>query len=839
MTTIDIFVGLVFRWGSQMLPTTSLKNELAWTLAFFTMSGLSLTCFAQEESLQEPAGKPQSSVFEKLFGKSTASAPEAKKAKPKVPAIPATGKPSRTGFLVPLRSFSRSFRGQAESEESEGMPETQAPSANSPSVNLQPRIPREPFRNLPRVQERRERDAVDLQVEKILSDSTSAGDRITPQNTAPIVSPETFRSGSLTPSNSKSAASKPSPSKAVVAGSSKNAPAEILIESNSTSRRTAMDTEPSDKTRGTLFVDQPLESPRSQKGTQPELTSKAYAGSKGLIDLGFPLDKPTKSVDAPIAREVASPQATSKTSAGSLASNSASQSTSSRNPSQANEIQKISPPASSPKLEARNASMESNAALKNTISKVPVATASIRREMSAPGVRVTVNGPSSLLVNDPGRFEIVAKNEGSESLNGLIVRVAVPTHVSVSDVAVTDGTALPENDQEGNTIIWELGQIPAGSTKTAVVSLKTPKPEHFALGVEWTVIPQSAEMQIDVQQPQLAIALEGPSEVVYGKPQLYRIRVRNTGNAEVRNVAVAMSAEPYGSNQSDIGDISAGSERIVEVELTFQQSGTLPIVATAISDVSKVDARAAIDVQVRQSELAAQWYGPSEFYQGSVVDYELELSNTGAIAAVGTNCIVKLPAGAEVVSMPPSATRSGDFIKWDVMKIEPNEKVNIPLRLSLSRIGDNQLAFVGTCVSSNEAKAEFKTHIDAIADLHLTVVDPVAPAPVGQPVIYEVVIANRGKKSANDIEVIAQFSEGIEPVRVDGHTGRIVPGQAIFNVVPLIGANEKLVLRIHAEASKPGVHRFRVEVKSKGSDTDLLEEESTRYLATSIKGERR
>ena len=100
-------------------------------------------------------------------------------------------------------------------------------------------------------------------------------------------------------------------------------------------------------------------------------------------------------------------------------------------------------------------------------------------------------------------------------------------------------------------------------------------------------------------------------------------------------------------------------------------------------------------------------------------------------------------------------------------------------------------------------------------------------------------ITNRGKKAASDIEVIAQFSEGIEPLRLEGHTGRVVPGQAIFNSIPSIQPNEKLVLRIVAEASKPGVHRFRTEVKSLGSDTDLLEEESTRYLATGLKPDRR
>jgi uncharacterized repeat protein (TIGR01451 family) len=464
---------------------------------------------------------------------------------------------------------------------------------------------------------------------------------------------------------------------------------------------------------------------------------------------------------------------------------------------------------------------------------------SIHREMAVPGVRVTVNGPSAILVNEDGMYEVIAKNEGTESLSGLIVQIVVPPQVGIGNVAVTDGVAHPDNSPEGNAIVWEIGQIPAGGTKSAALMLKTPLAEHFALGVEWTMLPQNAEMKIEVQQPQLAIALEGPSEVVFGKPQLYRIRVRNTGNADVRAVSVAMTAEPYGSNQSDVGDIAAGSERLVEVELTFQQSGTLPIVATATSSVSKIDARSAIDVQVRQSELVAKMYGPTEFYQGSVIDYELEIVNQGAIAAVGTNCVLKLPVGTEVVSLPPGAARAGDNVTWEIKNIAPQERLVFPLKVSLTKLGENQLSFSADCSSSNDAKTEFKTSIDSIADLHLTVVDPVAPAPVGQPVVYEVVIANRGKKPATNVDVITQFSDGIEPVRLEGQTGRIVPGQAIFNSISSIGANEKLVLKIHAEASKPGVHRFRVEVKSKGSDTDLLEEESTRYLATSVKGDRR
>ena len=777
-----------------MLHKTNRKTELAWALALIATLSVPSLSGAQEDSPNPSNTKPQPGVFDKLFGSSTTTPP---KSKPKVPATPTSGKPNRSGFLVPLKSFSRAFRGP-ETEEIEEFAD------EAPPRVTQPRIPREPFKNLPRAQERREREAVDLRVEQIAPEQMS-----TP---APIVKAD--KSGNESPAQTKTN------SKPVVAGKSKTTTPEIVIESSSTSRRTAMDSAASIKQ-----AERPLPPVEEKKNAYTPIGGKQAATNqagrqaepKNLVDLGQQIEKPTPNLLNAVSDTKPEQDKTTKKQA---------------------DAPKASRTTNS--YVAKQVPSEQPAPL-NLASK-PTAQTSvspIHREMAVPGVRVTVNGPSSILVNEDGLYEVIAKNEGTESLNGLIVQIVVPPQVGVGNVAVTDGVAHPDNTPEGNAIVWEIGQIPPGGSKSAALMLKTPVAEHFALGVEWTMLPQNAEMKIEVQQPQLAIALEGPSEVIFGKPQLYRIRVRNTGNADVRSVSVAMTAEPYGSNQSEIGDIAAGGERVVEVELTFQQSGSLPIVATATSSVSKLDARSAIDVQVRQSELVATMYGPTEFYQGSVIDYELELINQGSITAAGTNCVLKLPVGADVVAMPPGATRAGDSIKWEVKKIDPQEKLVFPLKVSLTKLGENQLSFSADCSSSSDAKAEFKTSIDSIADLHLTVVDPSAPAPVGQPVVYEVVIANRGKKPATNVDVITQFSEGIEPIRLEGQTGRIVPGQAIFNSIPTIGANEKLVLKVHAEASKAGVHRFRVEVKSKGSDTDLLEEESTRYLATSIKGDRR
>ena len=138
--------------------------------------------------------------------------------------------------MIPLKSFSKPFRAPVDSEDIEQLPEM-----NSGIVN-QPRIPREPFRNLPRVQERRERNNIDLQVEEIVQEQPAAKPRTSASTPAPIINSESIKSSAPVTTATKSA-TKPASPKPVVAGSSKTTSSEIQIESNSTSRRTAMESD--------------------------------------------------------------------------------------------------------------------------------------------------------------------------------------------------------------------------------------------------------------------------------------------------------------------------------------------------------------------------------------------------------------------------------------------------------------------------------------------------------------------------------------------------------------------------------------------------------------------
>jgi hypothetical protein len=99
-------------------------------------------------------------------------------------------------------------------------------------------------------------------------------------------------------------------------------------------------------------------------------------------------------------------------------------------------------------------------------------------------------------------------------------------------------------------------------------------------------------------------------------------------------------------------------------------------------------------------------------------------------------------------------------------------------------------------------------------------------------VTYELVVTNRGTKPARAVRVLAQFSNGIEPVNASGQSHRLVPGQVLFDPIGSVGPGEKVTLKVIAEANEAGMHRFRAEVQCEDGDVQLVQEESTRYLAT-------
>ena len=127
------------------------------------------------------------------------------------------------------------------------------------------------------------------------------------------------------------------------------------------------------------------------------------------------------------------------------------------------------------------------------------------------------------------------------------------------------------------------------------------------------------------------------------------------------------------------------------------------------------------------------------------------------------------------------------------------------------------------------AAAEAITRAEAMADLRLEVKDPEGPVPVGADAIYELHVRNRGTKAAENVEVMAYFSNGVEPVSAEGQTHRISPGQVVFDRIPAIPPAGEMVLTVKAKAGVAGNHVFRAELHCRTIGTRLVREEVTHF----------
>jgi hypothetical protein len=240
---------------------------------------------------------------------------------------------------------------------------------------------------------------------------------------------------------------------------------------------------------------------------------------------------------------------------------------------------------------------------------------------------------------------------------------------------------------------------------------------------------------------------------------------------------------------------------------------------------------AVANVLVRRANLELSVEGPKLKYAGSVGVFHARMANTGNAPAENLMAAVVLPAGAKFLGGTDGLKPAAGGLAWNIGKLPPGAERVLEFKCELTSAGDNRVELKARGASDVAAAAECITTVEALAELKLSVVEPKGPSTTGDDAVYEVKIQNRGTKAARQVNVVAQFSDGIEPARAEGGRADVVPGQVLFHPLLRIDAGEEVTLRIVARAEKEGNHIFRAEIKCNDPETRLVYEGTTRYVS--------
>lgn len=504
-----------------------------------------------------------------------------------------------------------------------------------------------------------------------------------------------------------------------------------------------------------------------------------------------------------------------------------------------------SQPAVSPNVSAASAASSISAATRSReafgeAGPIPTGDASVLVSHQTPVIATDIRGPKQILVGQEATYRVRLQNQGQVAAEGIVANVRIPSGADIINTTTTHGTIqqAQEAGAAGN-LEWQLTRLEAGAHETLDIRLVPRTSRPLELGVSWTRAPIGSRAVVEVQEPKLQLHVTGPDEVLFGKPQLYRLTLSNPGTGAADGVKIDLMPPGGGDDavtSHPIGSLAAGASQTIEVELTAREAGKLFVKAIATGD-GGLTSDAAKEIFCRKPELEVDWRGPETKYTDTEATHFVRVRNPGTAPAENVSVVVALPAGAELVSASDGKTfdASRGELTWRVGTLGPGDDYYMELKCRVTTPGKNEMKITASTAAGDLADTHVATtNVVALADLKLEVTDPQGPIALGDEAVYEIRVQNRGQGAAQDVSIVALFSDGVEPTTVEGAMYSVSDGRVSFRTIDDLPPGKQVVLRIRANAKQAGNHVFRAEVLCRDLDIKLAAEETTRFYADEV-----
>jgi uncharacterized repeat protein (TIGR01451 family) len=457
-----------------------------------------------------------------------------------------------------------------------------------------------------------------------------------------------------------------------------------------------------------------------------------------------------------------------------------------------------------------------------------------------PVLNADIRGPKQILVGREAVYRVHLQNQSDVPAEGIVATVRIPAGAEVMNTTATQGTVQPGQDsQSAGQLQWRIARLDHRAGETLEIHLVPHESRPLELGISWTVAPVGSRAVVEVQEAKLNLEIAGPNEVLFDKPQVFKLTITNPGTGTAENVNINLLPPGGGQEAASshpLGDLAAGASQTVEVELIPRDAGKIAVKATATAE-GGLTCDASKEIFCRKPELEVDSRGPATKYAGTMATYYIRVRNPGTAPAEDITVRASLPEGAEFASASEGQSYDAQHreVVWRAGTLGPGDDNYMELKCVLKSPGKNvvKMAAANSAGDLTENKIA-ETNVIAIADLKLDVSDPSGPIAVGTQTMYEIHIRNRGASAAKDVNAVALFSEGIEPEQAEGAMCTVSDGRVTFHAIEELAAGREVVLRIRAHATQPGTHVFRAEVVCRDLEIKLSAEETTRFYADDV-----
>ncbi len=450
-----------------------------------------------------------------------------------------------------------------------------------------------------------------------------------------------------------------------------------------------------------------------------------------------------------------------------------------------------------------------------------------------PGVSLEWVGTPIAKVGQAGEYSLVVRNLGNNPLQDVIVKVAIPTGLSVQG-------STPKALDERGKLVWDLGTLLAKQERVIVLKMQA-EAKGDSTPQAWVTFTGSAVMRVSVREPKLAVKCSVADKVLVGDPAAFTLTVTNPGDGSADHVKIhavlSEGLEHARGNKIDfdIGNLAPGESRNVTLLCATRTGGAQKCEAVAEAE-GGLSAKDAVSLNVIMPRLDLQIVGPRLRYLDRKAIYSLKVTNPGDAPASNVTVADTVPAGFKVLAASDGGRH--DFqtrtVSWFLGEVGPGQTREVKLEVQAVNVGEHKHKATAVGARGLRAESELMTRVEGLSALLVELVDTDDPVEVGGETGYEVRITNTGSKTETDLKLIAFIPEKMEfknatgPVRfrVDGRT-------VIFEPLEKLAPRADAIFRVNVKALSAGQCLFRIQVNSANLTDPVVKNESTRIYADS------
>ncbi|MDW8425437.1 MAG: DUF11 domain-containing protein [Meiothermus sp.] len=294
-----------------------------------------------------------------------------------------------------------------------------------------------------------------------------------------------------------------------------------------------------------------------------------------------------------------------------------------------------------------------------------------------------------------------------------------------------------------------------------------------------------------------------------------------------------------------VGSLAPGERRTFSVQAAATAVGALvnrAEVRSSEEDTNPENNRAQARLEVvapppppRQPEVElalTKTVQPARIELGQNATYTLTVRNSGPDAATNVVLTDRLPAGLELVSATPAASRDGNTLSWNLGSLASGESksVSVVVRGQVAGTRTNQ-ASVGSSErdrdpTNNQAQASLEVVAppppppppappEPRADLSLSKTVNPAQARVGDRVTYTLTLVNNGPDAATNVVLSDTLPAGLGSVVAEGAT---LSNNTLTWTLPSLPGGARRSFTVQATATQAGTLVNSAEVRLRETD---------------------